>query len=161
MLQSMVLQRVTHDYVAEQHRTWHTVPCTIRQVFISYLFYVCCLVAKLSLTPCNPMEYSPPGSSIHGISQAWILEWIAISFSTGSSQPRDQTCISWVGRQILSRWATQKAHDHDTPSHNSMKECPRGLWSSMKRAVNRWEGSNPRLPTRGAIWSKFLRHEWN
>ena len=41
------------------------------------------------------MDCSPPGSSVHGISQARILEWVAISSSRGSSQPRDQTCISY------------------------------------------------------------------
>ena len=40
---------------------------------------------------CDLMNYSPPGSSVHGISQARILEWVAISFSKGSSQPGDQT----------------------------------------------------------------------
>ena len=48
-----------------------------------------CLVAKLYSTLCNPMDCSPPGSSVHGISQARILEWFAISFSRGSSRPRD------------------------------------------------------------------------
>ena len=52
------------------------------------------LVAKSCLTVCDPMDSSPPGSSVHGISQARILEWVAISFSGGSSRPRDQTCIS-------------------------------------------------------------------
>ena len=41
-------------------------------------------------TLCNPMDYSLPGSSVHGIFQARILAWVAISFSRGSSQPRDQ-----------------------------------------------------------------------
>ena len=49
----------------------------------------------------DPMSYSPPGSSVHGISQARILEWVGISFSRGSSWPRDQTCISCTGRWIL------------------------------------------------------------
>ena len=53
----------------------------------------CCLVAKLCLTLLRPMDCSPPGSSVHGISQARILEWVAISFSRGSSRPRDQTHI--------------------------------------------------------------------
>ena len=48
-------------------------------------------VAQLSLTHCDPMDCSLPGSSIHGIFQARVLEWIAISFSRGSSQPRDRT----------------------------------------------------------------------
>ena len=53
---------------------------------------------------CDPIDYSPLGSSVHGIFQARILEWIAISSSRGSSQPRDQilaSCVSHVGRQVL------------------------------------------------------------
>ena len=45
----------------------------------------CSIVAKLCPTLCNPVDYSPPDSSVHGISQARILEWVAISFSRGSS----------------------------------------------------------------------------
>ena len=45
---------------------------------------------------CNPMDYSPLGYSVHGISQARILEWVAISICRGSSQPRDQNCISCI-----------------------------------------------------------------
>ena len=51
-------------------------------------------------TLCDPMDCSPPGSSVHGISQARILQWIAISFRR-SSLPRDQTCNSWIVRCIL------------------------------------------------------------
>ena len=53
---------------------------------------------------CDPMGCSPLGSSVHGILQAKILEWIAMTFFRGSSRPRDQTCISYVsciGRQVL------------------------------------------------------------
>ena len=49
----------------------------------------CCLVDKLCPAVCKAMDHSPPGSSLHGISQAKILKWVAISFSRGSSQPRD------------------------------------------------------------------------
>ena len=62
---------------------------------------------QLYLTVCNPMDYSPPGSSVHGILQARILEWVAISFSRRSSLPRDRTCISYVssiGRQVRFPW---------------------------------------------------------
>ena len=48
----------------------------------------------------------PPGSSVHGILQARILEWVTISFSRGFSQPRDRTRVSCIGRQILHHWAT-------------------------------------------------------
>ena len=57
-----------------------------------------------SLTLCNPMDGSLPGSSVHEILQARILEWIAMPSSRGSSQPRDQTCVSYIsciGRQLL------------------------------------------------------------
>ena len=58
-------------------------------------------------------DYSPPGSSVHGIFQARILEWVAIPFFRGSSQPRDRTCVSCVScivRQILYHCATREAH---------------------------------------------------
>ena len=48
---------------------------------------VCVLIAQSRPTLCNPMDCSPPGYSVRGILQAWILEWIAVSFSRGSSQP--------------------------------------------------------------------------
>ena len=51
-------------------------------------------VAQLYLTLCDPMDGSLPGSSVHGISQARVLEWVAIPFSRGSSQPRDCTRVS-------------------------------------------------------------------
>ena len=58
---------------------------------------------------CDPMDCIPPGSSVHGILQARILEWFAISYSRGCSQPRDWTCIFCIGRQILYHWATWEA----------------------------------------------------
>ena len=58
-------------------------------------------VAQSCPTLCNPMDCSLPGSSVHGIFQARILEWVAISFSRGSSQPRDQTPVSCIaGRRF-------------------------------------------------------------
>ena len=52
--------------------------------------------AELCTSLCDPMDCSPSSSSVHGISQARILEWVAIPFSRGSSRPRDQTHISCV-----------------------------------------------------------------
>ena len=60
-----------------------------------------CLVAQTCPTLCNPMDCSLPGSSVQGVLQARILEWVAIPSSRGSSQPRDQThvsCGSCIGR---------------------------------------------------------------
>ena len=55
------------------------------------------------------MDYSPPSSSVHGISQARILEWVDIHFSRGSSQPRDRTCFCCIGRWILYHCTTWEA----------------------------------------------------
>ena len=54
------------------------------------------MCAKLRLTLSDAMDCSQRGSSVHGISQVRILEWVAISFSRGSSRPRDRTHISFV-----------------------------------------------------------------
>ena len=59
------------------------------------------------------MDCSPPGSSVHGISQARILEWIAIFFSGGSSESRDQIHISCIGSCILYHWATREPPTYD------------------------------------------------
>jgi len=58
-------------------------------------------VTQLCLTLCDPMDCSPPGSSIHGILQARILEWVAIPFSRGSSQPRNQTWVSCIAGRFF------------------------------------------------------------
>ena len=56
------------------------------------------LVAQWCPTLCDPLHCGPPGSSVHGILQARILEWVAISYSRGSLQPRDQTEICIAGK---------------------------------------------------------------
>ena len=55
-----------------------------------------CLVARSCSTPCDPMDCNPPGSSTHGILQARILEWVAMTFSRQTSQPGDRTHMSSV-----------------------------------------------------------------
>ena len=65
---------------------------------------VCVKSLQSCLTLRDPVDTSPPGSSVHGILQARILGWVAISFSRGSSQPRDGTRVSYVsctGRRVL------------------------------------------------------------
>ena len=68
-----------------------------------------CSFTQLYPTLCDPVDYSLPGSSVHGIFQARTLEQVAISSSRGSSQPRDQTCISCIGRWILYHSCTWEA----------------------------------------------------
>ena len=83
-----------------QKKTMANAPCCPeRNLSLIYYVRVCVcvcvcvcvyvLVAQSCLTLCNPMDCSPQDSTVHGISQARILEWVAISFSRGSSQPRD------------------------------------------------------------------------
>ena len=65
-------------------------------------------VAQLFLTLCDPVDCSPPGSSVHGILQARILEWVAIPFSRGSSWPRNRTQVSHIAGRFFIIWATRE-----------------------------------------------------
>ena len=59
------------------------------------------------LSLCNPMDHRLPGSSVHGILQARLLEWITIPFSRVPSWPRDWTCVSCIKGRFFSFWPTQ------------------------------------------------------
>ena len=65
-------------------------------------------VTQLCPTLCDPMDCSLPGSSLHGILQARVLEWVAISFSRGSSWPRDQTQVSCISGRRFNLWAIRE-----------------------------------------------------
>jgi len=78
---------------------------------ILYMICACVFshsVMSNSLQPCG--NCSPPGSSIHGILQVGILEWVDISFSRVSSWPRDGTHVSCIGRRIPYHWATWETY---------------------------------------------------
>ena len=96
------------NYISPCNLMCHLRPVSL-MIFCLICLYCCCLVSQLCLTLCNPIDYSLPGSSVHGTSQTGILEWVAISFSRRSSQPRDWTHISCTGRRILYHWATRDA----------------------------------------------------
>ena len=68
-----------------------------------------CLVTQLCPTLCNSMDYSPPDSSVHGILQAGILDWVAIPFSRGSSWPGDWTQDSCITGRLFAVCATRNA----------------------------------------------------
>ena len=109
------------------HRQWRSSPRAFvfteiyRKVsmFSFAAFFARCLHAKSlqsCLTLCDPMDCNPSGSSVHGILQAWILRWVAISFSRGSSGPRDWTQISGIaGRFITIRatWGNLRIQRHN------------------------------------------------
>ena len=68
------------------------------------------LPTQLCPTLCNPMDYSPQGSSVHGLLQARILEWAAISFFRGSFQSRDQTWVSHTAGRFFTVWASREVN---------------------------------------------------
>ena len=102
-------------------------------------------------TLCYPMDCSPPGSSVHGILQARILEWVAMSSSRGSSQPRDQTCVSYVsciGRRFLYHECHlgigHLASCKQPPSESSISPHGRKSPQRLKRhGFNPWVGKIP------------------
>ena len=91
-----------------------------------------CVSSLLScVTLCNPMDCSLPGPSIHGIFQATVLEWVAISFSRGSSWPGDRTWVSHIAGRCSTLWATREARRQHKGEQNKtvmLGEWP-GRWS--------------------------------
>ena len=86
-------------------------------LIISWKVKVKVLVAQSCLTLCDPMNHDLQGSSVHWISQARILEWVAMPFSRGSSQPRDWTWVYCIGRRILYRLSPQRSPNLLVPLH--------------------------------------------
>ena len=98
-LQSRELQRVGHGWsdLACKHASYYYGPYEVKSLSCVHL--------------CNSMDCSLPGSSsIYGIFQARILEWVAIFFSKGSSWPRDQTQVSHIAGRLFTFWATRESH---------------------------------------------------
>ena len=89
---------------------WLPYTCIFLLLILPFLnLLICVLVTQSCLTLCDPMDYSPVGSSVHGILQARILEWVAISFSGESSQPRDWIQVSRIAGRLFTDWATREA----------------------------------------------------
>ena len=86
------------------------------------------LAAQSCLTLCDPMDCSPQGSFVHGISQARILEWVVIFSSNGSSWPRDRTCISYTAGEFFT------AEPAGEPPKASLTQV---LW--MRDCFTRWD----------------------
>ena len=86
-------------------------------------------------TLCDPMDYSLSSSCIHGTFQAGILEWVSISFSRRSSQPRDWTQVSRIIGRHLPIWATREVHTVALSSHAS-KLMLRFLQGRLQQDVN-------------------------
>ena len=69
------------------------------------------LATQLCTTLCNPVDCRPPGSSVHGILSARILEWVPIPFSRGSSEPREWIWVSCTAVRFSTIWATREVHE--------------------------------------------------
>ena len=100
--------------------------------------FVCvCMCARSSSWSCSVVSDSlwphGPGSSAHGISQARILEWVAVSFSRGSSQPSNWNPSFLLGRWILYHWATREAHSTLWTCQRLFIHLPSGWWAVLKR----------------------------
>ena len=80
---------------------WARYRHTCDNYFLAVFLYVLHLVAQSCPTLCNPRDCSPPGSSVHGILQTRILEWVAMPSSRGSSQPRNRTQVSRLAGDSL------------------------------------------------------------
>ena len=90
---------------------------TVKELFFGTIIFaanilgntVCVLITRLYPILYDPMDCSPPGSSVHGILQARIPEWVAISFSRESSGPRDRTWVSCIADGWFTIWTTREA----------------------------------------------------
>ena len=81
-----------------------------RHIRSSYSICVCVLASQSCPTLCDPEDCSPPGSSVCGILQARILQWVAIPFSRGSSWLRGQTWVSCIAGRFFTIWATRETY---------------------------------------------------
>ena len=88
----------------------HLIILRVKSVTMGYTAYVQCFVSYSCPTLCDFMDCGLPGSSVHGILQARILEWVAMPSSRGSSPPREQTQVSHIAGRFFITWATGKPY---------------------------------------------------
>ena len=114
------MEQLTHSKVGKKYD--EAVYC-----HLAYLTYIQSRseVAQSCPTLCDPMDYSLQGFSIHGVFQARVLEWVTISFSLGSSWPRDQIQVSRIVGRHFTIWATREAHMQST-------SCEMPGWMNLK-----------------------------
>ena len=104
---------------------WFASVCWLLLDISPLYLHCCCSVAQSCPTFCDPMDCSPPGSSVYGIFQARILEWAAISFSRGSSWPRDRTLITCIAGRFFTAEPQGKPL---VPSPNLL--LPHNIWTT-------------------------------
>ena len=128
------------------------------------LKHCACLVTQSCLTLCDPMDYiAPLGSSVYGFFQGRILEWIAISSSRESSQPRDQTrisCVSCIAGGFFTHGATGEAKTEPVLNLWMIRKCWQKLINSLSKKkwkilLNSTWGLKSRRQTFGKLWGLF------
>ena len=100
--------------------------CPLQKSACDFLFKIIALslkVAQLRPTLCDPMDYSHPSSSVHGVLLARILEFVAIPFSRRCSRPKDWTQVSHIAGRFFTVWATRKSPNNGRTKHVLYKEC--------------------------------------
>ena len=126
----------------------HCVFVLTPQGFISiFLRCVCVLSLQSCPTLCDLMDCSPPGSSVHGILQARIVEWVAMPSSRGSSGPRDQTCVSCIAGGFFTVWA------------KVLNKCLLKYWLNYKCMEICSNGVSPR-PFHASFLNSALSSKW-
>ena len=110
--------------------------------------------SQLCLTLCDPMDCSPLGSSVHGILQARILEWVAMPSSRGSSRSRDRTWVSCIAGRFFMVWATRE----EFPLINSSAWlcCPRAILGVVSQAYTQPLGYDGGQSTLVAAWCELI-----
>ena len=160
--------------LAEKKRA-SSYPQTLLSGFPRWRCAVLYLVAQSCLTLCDPMDCSLPGSSVHGILQARVLEWVAMPSSRVSSQPRDRTQVSHIA--FFTIWATREVFSGAASGTELTCQCGRcketWVWSlgwedpleegiAIHSSILAWRV--PRTEEPGGLQSMGLqrvRHDWS
>ena len=117
-------------------------------------------VAQSCPTLCDPMDCSPPGSSVHGVLQARILGWVAISFSRESSRPRDRTQVSSIAGRCFNLWV-YALHVCESRSVKSDSLQHHGLYPARLLCPGYFPGKNARVGSHALLQGIFQTQRLN
>ena len=140
-----------------------TVSPFARQSNKALLFWNEVLATQSYLTLCEPMDCSPPGSSVHGISQIRILEWVAISFSRDSSQPGIEPGFPALQADSLPSETPRKPKESQSVTHSDMPHSLRPHGLKPARLLCPWNspGNNTRVGSHSLLQGIFLTQGLN
>ena len=112
---------------------------------------VCVFVTQSCPTLCDPVDCSPPGSSLHGVLQARTVEWVVFSSSRGSFQPRDWTQVSCIASGLFTTWAT-RADVHSIQYYAILNSVLCNMLSSTEGLALRTVSVNDQHAVCGSKW---------